>query len=545
MEVRKGIVATNPNTGAFQYYEGLDKWGMQNFIFSNEGRRDAVVESDFFPQELGEELIRGFFKYIHPQAPILDYSVVLHDWKEISKNPDNCVSSDGRRIIQMVLAIGACVLCSQKNEDSGFLEKWSKILSKRADAGVKYFEDPTVGGIQVLVLKTLYALQIMKANEAFMYVGHAARSVLALGLNRQQVVHADPQTTYHLKILFWSIYIYERMSALMTGRPSCLQENQIDITLPEDILTQLPSTEVTTDCAWIRAMAELSRIADKILTLICSTVTSSGDIEHVQHFMDECKAAMEAMKERLPASLHFFNPEMPIGTNSQEIQRSHLGFTYYLISMVLYRPSLVYSSLFESPSKAQESTAHALDILSSIDIAMQSARNLIQLAYTVYFHRFPDIKQDRIIVTYLVYACATLLYDVLVPGSDIGYARDAFGSVDDAIQCLEQVVNIGTTTGKNVSLEIMKVAKEAWTAAGYNLDSHVDFIEDFPWLVDDITDELPPADNDGFNSAFFALHESLDFMTVSPHFPDLPPVPSFEADAPLTLGEHISHRTKP
>jgi len=474
---------------------------MQNFIFSNEARDEGVGESAFFPQELGEELIQGFFKYIHPQAPILEYSIVMQDWKEIYKNPESGANSDRRRVLQMVLAIGARVLCSQDNRDSGLLEKWSNILSKQADIGLNCFGDPTLGGIHVLLLKvsscfvsdyficsykkqqTLYALQIMKANEAFMYIGHAARSVLALGLNRQQVVHADPQMTYHFKILFWLICIYERSSALMTGRPSCLQENQIDVSLPDKSPYQLPLSDGTTDCAWIRAMVELSRISDKILTLICSTVTISSDIEDIQRFMDECKASMEAMKQRLPAYLHFFNAEMPIGTNSQEIQRSHLGFTYYLISMVLHRPSLVYSSLFESPAKAQESTGHALDVLNSIDIAMQSARHLIQLAYNVYFHRFPDIKQDKVIVTYLVYACATLLYDVLVPGSDIGYARDAFGSVDDAIECLEQVVNIGTTTGKNVSLEIMKVAKETWAAAGHNLDSHVDFLEDFPWLV--------------------------------------------------------------
>lgn len=51
----------------------------------------------------------------------------------------------------------------------------------------------------------MYALHGMRPNDAYLYLGHAARSVLALGLNRSQVANGPGPVMHKLRVTFWSL----------------------------------------------------------------------------------------------------------------------------------------------------------------------------------------------------------------------------------------------------------------------------------------------------------------------------------------------------
>jgi hypothetical protein len=237
-------------------------------------------------------------------------------------------------------------------------------------------------------------------------------------------------------------------------------------------------------CEWLRAAVELASVADQVLVFLGSptTISLSSDLARVARAVNECEMRMEAMTSRLPPFLHFFDPGVPHGELWQEIQRSHLGFMYYLVRILLHRPALIFSTLFKSKTEAQETAQNFMDIQASIDTTTQSARDLIQHAHSVYFDRCPGIRNDCTIVTFIVYACVTLLYDVLDPGTDTDRARTAFSNVDTALHCFDQVVNVGTVTGKMISMDVMTVAKQAWASAGHTIGGDHNLLDDFPWL---------------------------------------------------------------
>lgn len=142
--------------------------------------------------------------------------------------------------------------------------------------------------------------------------------------------------------------------------------------------------------------------------------------------------------------------------------------------MLLHRPALVFATLFDSELEAENCSSGTMQIHDSIKLSVKSAESLINLAHNVYFHRYPDVKFDATPATFLVSACITLLYEVLEHKFHTDYVRDTFSAVERGIQCLDQLQHIGPTSGKAISLDIMKVAKDAFLSIESNPNEEVD-----------------------------------------------------------------------
>lgn len=68
----------------------------------------------------------------------------------------------------------------------------------------------------------------MRPNDAYLALGHATRSAIALGLDRNQVLDGTSFTIHRLKVTFWTLYSMERSSCLFTGRQLAFRDDQID-----------------------------------------------------------------------------------------------------------------------------------------------------------------------------------------------------------------------------------------------------------------------------------------------------------------------------
>ncbi|PYH90907.1 hypothetical protein BO71DRAFT_412213 [Aspergillus ellipticus CBS 707.79] len=151
--------------------------------------------------------------------------------------------------------------------------------------------------------------------------------------------------------------------------------------------------------------------------------------------------------------------------------------------MLMHRPASVFATFYTSKAAARKAhqCANSMDMCQSIDISIMSAKRIVELAHDVYFHRYPQLKFDGSLATFLVSACVTLLYDVLDPETTSQYAKQTFHIVEQGIKCIDHIQHIGPTTGKAVSLDIMKAAKDAL------LSTRSDFLDeslvgDFHWL---------------------------------------------------------------
>ncbi|GFG03293.1 hypothetical protein IFM61606_07115 [Aspergillus udagawae] len=513
--LRVGIGVSNQATGSFQFYgpsshfcfiqriyervkrdlypiensqrsstvpEALEKWGLEKFMFSrqyvNEGDSSSQTDA-YFPRDMGDLFIEAYFRIMHPQMPLLTYSEIKETWNKLWDAPQ-----PGKRVSNY-----------KGKQTAEWIDLWAEHFSTKANNFAMYFEEPSLKGTHFMLLKAMYALQIMRPNEAYLYFGYAARNVLALGIKRSQVTDGNNLSMHRLRVTFWTIFANEKISALFIGRPFSLCEDQVDTACPEDIF--LPNTtgvdsdnpgylKPTMECAWIRAVPKIGRVADKvsIATYSPNCMREIADVEKSEKLLLECDARLKSIAQSLPPYLHFYDRDLPIGESWQEVQRVSLGMIYYLTHMLMHRPSLMYTTFFNSIEEAENNSTGPLKIKESMDASINAARCLINLAHDVYFRRFPDIRSDGTMATFLASACITLLYDVLDPRTAPEHAKATFSTVERGIECLDEIRHVGPLTGKLISTDIMKMAKDALTSMGDSFGTDLDLFDSFPWLLD-------------------------------------------------------------
>ncbi|KAJ5362115.1 hypothetical protein N7541_002959, partial [Penicillium brevicompactum] len=474
--------------------EGIENWGIERFMFSVEASGESRAPQPheaYLPKETGFSFIHAYFDIMHPQMPVLSFSEITSVWTTLwaPPKPGKCTLK-GKELLYMVLAIGARVSASNGQQSAESLDHWAEHFSTKADNYITMFQEPSLKGTHFMLLKAMYALQVVRPNEAYLYFGYAVRGMLALGINRSQVTEGNNLSMHRLRLTFWTTFANEKMSALFIGRPSCLCEDQINTPFPEDLVYQGlveddPYLGPTSACSWIRAMAEVSKIADRVSIGIYSptSMRQVSDVTRSENILIDCDAALKSVARSIPSYLHFFDSHLPIGENWEEVQRISLGLNYYLTQMLMHRPTLVYATSFESTAEAEKYSAGLLRIQDSMEASISAARNLIELAHDVYFKRYPDIRFDGSWATFLASACITLLYDVLDPRTAPQHANSVFATVERGIKCLDEIEHIGPLTGKAVSMDIMKVAKDALVSIERFFEPDQDFVDSFPWLT--------------------------------------------------------------
>lgn len=303
-ELRSGMGICQASTGLFQFYgptsnlaffqsfyqrinnnadgstsqgppAAMHIWGLDKFVFSPEppeSRDESNALHAFLPRDMGDCFLKTYFKVCHPQFPFLVRDEIERAWDKLWEPPQQpgttariCCQGNRlteRNIVLMVLAIGAIMASISPDKDAKVLERWACHLSLRVQLRGHAFEDTSLGGVHLLLLKSIFGIQLMRPNEAHLYASHAAVNALALGMNRAQVASGPRPEMHRLRVTFWSIYSNERLVTLSFGRPSCLRDELIDVALPED----LPSSEPdeNSSLAFVRAMAALARTGDRI-----------------------------------------------------------------------------------------------------------------------------------------------------------------------------------------------------------------------------------------------------------------------------------------
>ncbi|KAE8150946.1 fungal-specific transcription factor domain-containing protein [Aspergillus avenaceus] len=523
-ELRAGIGVSNPETGNFQFFgpssgcaflqriyqriqnspsreslltcrsgpvpDALHKWGIEQFMFTADAdgdlRRSRTAAEAFLPRNLGDLFIDAYFRIVHPQMPVLVYSEITDSWSQMWETPIRGRRAKNQELLYMVLALGARVIKLKKSEKENRSEEWAEYFSSRVSEGSIFMQEPSVKAVHLMMLKAMYSLQLMRQNDAYLYLGHATRTAMVLGLHRSQVTDGREPHMHRLRLTFWVLYIFERLSSVYMGRPSSLCDNQIDTAYPEDICPyrdepfHLPAVE----CTWIRVMADIAKLSDCISIDVYSpaSIRSLADTAKVEQTLIEYDVALQATTRILPEYLHFFDESVAVGKDWQEIQRLSLGFAYHVVRMLLYRPALVLTTFFTSTAEAQRTAAGSLRLQECIDSSTTSARNLINLAYNVFFARFIDIRYDGALASYMISAIMTLLYDVLNLGLDPDKAHETFAVVERGIKCIDDVEHTGYTTGKVIGMDLMKVAKQAVLAANPVVDTNQVLVDSFPWL---------------------------------------------------------------
>lgn len=505
-ELRSGIGICQASTGAFQFYgpasnlaffqsfyqrihhnadgsaannppAALHIWGLDKFVFSPEPpelRDESNALHAYLPRDMGDCFLTTYFKVCHPQFPFLVRNEIERAWDNLWEPQQQPTTTTQicqgnrlteRNIVLMVLAIGAIMASLSPGKDAKVLERWACHLSLRVQLRGNAFEDTSLGGVHLLLLKSIFGIQLMRPNDAHLYASHAAVNALALGMNRAQVSNGPRPEMHRLRVTFYSLYANERLVTLCFGRPSCLRDELIDTALPED----LPSSEPdeNTNLAFVRAMTALARTADRISTGIYCAI-GAADAAAIDRTSHECDAELDEVTRSLPAFLHFFDATMPPSRHAwQEIQRTHLGLAYYHCRILIHRPLACFASMHATNAEAaaEAATLGIADLQGSIARAMEASEALIGLALEAFTVRVPDMHQDAGVAYNVMGACLTLLYRVL-DGPARTSAADAatiFNLVQDGIRCLDLMNHHGPRFSKmTLSERILTAAKDAF-----------------------------------------------------------------------------------
>lgn len=71
---------------------------------------------------------------------------------------------------------------------------------------------------------------------------------------------------------------------------------------------------------------------------------------------------------------------------------------------------------------------------------------------------------------------------VIEPSVTSTYAKDILSHVERAIYCLDKMDHLGPTTGKALSVDVTKCAKDALMLSNSGIRFDHTVIDEFPWL---------------------------------------------------------------
>lgn len=226
----------------------------------NPGEQLSEVVSNYGQSPL--TYVDAYFSHVHRAYPFLH--------KDQTKARAKALSHDDRwtdDIINLVMAIGRTTLerAGKLKANSSFhlAVPYTAILNK-------YLLRPTMEGLQVLTLLSLYSLFDTSGPSTWTIVGILTRQATALGLSRSNVTSkdlgAEDRELRHR--LFWSIFVLDRMVAVSVGHDVGLVDHNMSVPQPAVTVLEFASQERSKHASLLqlnRHIIQLRQLEHRIL----------------------------------------------------------------------------------------------------------------------------------------------------------------------------------------------------------------------------------------------------------------------------------------
>ncbi|KAF9578826.1 Transcriptional activator of fatty acid utilization, partial [Lunasporangiospora selenospora] len=343
--------------------------------------RDWMMQKEFMvdklqaempmpPRDLAEHLIDCYFKFIHPNMPILH----MHTFMRQYRSDDPSKRPPGTLLNAMFAAA------------SRFTEH-PEIYFDRAKRLIDYeYELPRLSSIQALLLMTIYRFTSSKAGgRVWVQLGMATRMAQDLGMHRDSARwHLPPMETEIRKRLWWTCYVMDRWVSVCMGRPVSIDDDDCDVEYPslveQDYLDPDADNSVPNENVeklkeqsafaldYFVEIIKLSQIGGEILQRVYSAKTRNLPPHVVSHAVTELDTRLTKWLQALPPRLRYDHKVSPL---SLDRWVASIHSSYYSILILLHRPHMVPWSL--TKTKLSES-------LSSLNICISAANSIVHLA---------------------------------------------------------------------------------------------------------------------------------------------------------------------
>ncbi|RDW64228.1 hypothetical protein BP5796_10730 [Coleophoma crateriformis] len=218
--------------------EPIDLSGVQPL----EWPEDAVANS----------LLEIYWTNVHDIFPILNKALFQKTYREFPR-ASRALSEDQRMWLAMLNSIWAisCVFARLNRQqypghydDHTIYIARAKAISKESDL---VYGDPRISMVQFLAMMSLYYLTTDRLNKSWSPCGLAIRHAMSLGLHVRLEVKSISETDKEHRVrVWWCLYALDGMLDRLTGRPSCISDEDISVPLPanvneEDFWKELPT----------------------------------------------------------------------------------------------------------------------------------------------------------------------------------------------------------------------------------------------------------------------------------------------------------------
>ncbi|KAJ5951289.1 transcriptional regulator family: Fungal Specific TF [Penicillium vulpinum] len=129
------------------------------------------------------------------------------------------------------------------------------------------YEDTTTLHVEVHLLLACYSNALGRVRSAYTYSGIGVRIALSLGMHRSSSsVHTSPVERESRRRIWWSLYLFDRLTCSKLGQPTAVNDDDIDVELPtmEGLTTE--EKEEFPDPGHLFASVGLAKIAGNILS---------------------------------------------------------------------------------------------------------------------------------------------------------------------------------------------------------------------------------------------------------------------------------------
>ncbi|RAL13747.1 putative C6 transcription factor [Aspergillus homomorphus CBS 101889] len=193
------------------------------------------------PLAVAEQLLRTYFKVVHPSFPIVRKSHII---TQITRYYDPDSAGPPRKwlaMLNLIFAIAArythslCNVAEISPDDS--VVYFSRAL-KLGVMGTVLLDHPDAQQVQVEGLTSFYLMSVGQVNRSWKVCGYAIRSALTLGLhlrNESSVRNVTKETKY---TVWWSLYLLDCSLCVITGRPPSVSDDFCTTPLPAPFIEE-------------------------------------------------------------------------------------------------------------------------------------------------------------------------------------------------------------------------------------------------------------------------------------------------------------------
>jgi hypothetical protein len=303
-EVTEG--ASNADLGAMEL--DADSIGVRPSPSSSIRPLRSLRPIDHLPDRAtSDRLVQAFFSHIHPNLPIFHPSAFQVKYEATcSANPDaNPLSRDHGWMasLLMVFVLGAQKLEAQLGTAQSYelQQKYLSILFR--DQLERMALTASLSNVQALVLLSLYQHNAGERNAAWLLIGQAARTAVALGMHRDgENGNFDPFERNTRRLVWWTLYSFEQFISLALGRPSYTETVGVTSALPDATFAD----SIGFPPSYLEHTVRLAEIYSKVRLFVGATsphYASADRLAQTSSVANRLLADLSSWRSRLPRHL--------------------------------------------------------------------------------------------------------------------------------------------------------------------------------------------------------------------------------------------------